>query len=261
MATVKYHNGTAWEVLQADSPNYIVPTSVVSQLINITTAGVAKRIPLQINTTVTGGNITIRRNGGTTKNLLNPDGTNVTELNQETKYFEIIEETTSYILKSSGSGDGIVQQETEPAGTKVGRLWLDLSSNTYQGTVFEELETGKLNKNGDTLESYSEKLLTNGAATGTINLDLSVQDNFNLTTSGAITLNPINVPTTGKAVSFTVAINQGGTAYAITHPTNTQFSNGNIPDTSAINKTHILSYISYNGGTRWYGNANLSFTT
>ena len=204
MAIAKYYNGTAWESLQADLPNYITPTSVVSQLINITTAGVSKVIPLRISTTVTGGNITVKRNGGTTKNLVNVDGTNVTELNSSKGYFEIVEDTTTFILLNSIS----------------------------------------LYKNGDTLESYSEKLLTNGAATGTINLDLSVQDNFNLTTSGAIVLNPINVPTTGKAVSFTVAINQGGTAYAITHPTNTQFSNGNIPDTSAINKTHILSYIS-----------------
>lgn len=32
----------------------------------------------------------------------------------------------------------IVSQATAPAGTVEGRFWLDVSDNTYQGTVFED---------------------------------------------------------------------------------------------------------------------------
>jgi hypothetical protein len=36
--------------------------------------------------------------------------------------------------------DEILQQDTEPTGIEEGRLWLDTSDSTYQGTVFQELE-------------------------------------------------------------------------------------------------------------------------
>lgn len=36
--------------------------------------------------------------------------------------------------------DPIIQQDTPPDGVKEGRLWLDTSDDTYQGTAFESLE-------------------------------------------------------------------------------------------------------------------------
>ncbi|WP_313803627.1 hypothetical protein [Cytobacillus sp.] len=36
--------------------------------------------------------------------------------------------------------DPIIQQDTPPDGVKEGRLWLDTSDDTYQGTVFESLK-------------------------------------------------------------------------------------------------------------------------
>jgi hypothetical protein len=172
-------------------------------------------------------------------------------------------------ILSAGSGtippDNSITNNKLVSDIKVGSL--ALLSTIEKGSVvgaLNEVKTGidgKLSKNADTLESYSEKLLTNATATGTVTLDLSVQDVFDLTLSGSTTLAFSNVPTTGKAVSCTVLIRQGGTAYSLTFPASVKFSNDNTPDVSAINKTHILSFYTVNGGTRWYCTSATNFTT
>ncbi|USK55906.1 hypothetical protein LIS82_05085 [Cytobacillus solani] len=51
--------------------------------------------------------------------------------------FNRIEQGISDALEGN---DPIIQQETPPDGIKEGRLWLDTSDNTYQGTVFESIK-------------------------------------------------------------------------------------------------------------------------
>jgi len=121
--------------------------------------------------------------------------------------------------------------------------------------------TTLLPKNQGTLESYSEKLLTNATSIGTVTLDLSIQDVFDLTLTGNTTLAFSNIPTTGKAASCTVLIRQGGVAYSLTFPASVKFASDSVPDVSAINKTHILSFYTVNSGTRWYCTPALNFAT
>lgn len=44
------------------------------------------------------------------------------------------------IADALDGSEPIIQQDTPPDGVKEGRLWLDTSDKTYQGTVFEELK-------------------------------------------------------------------------------------------------------------------------
>jgi len=154
-----------------DTVSYITPSSVVGQLINITTLSNNPRIPLKISTTVTGGNITIKRNGGSTKNLLNVDGSSVTELSQETMYFEVVEEASNFTLRPSGGlksffgdgSDGTIPDlntiTTAPNGGTVANLW-DMST----GTVFT---TGSLSSAANQvvfqIDFGSPQFLTNGS--------------------------------------------------------------------------------------------------
>lgn len=83
----------------------IVPDSVVSQLITVTTPDSTKsKFTLDIQTTVTGGAITINRDGGGAKNLQTPDGTNVEELSQDNRFFDIYEDGAVFILAPKGGG-------------------------------------------------------------------------------------------------------------------------------------------------------------
>lgn len=96
--------------LQADIGQYVVPTAIVGQLITIPHLTTASIYKLKIETTVTGGNITINDGSGALP-LLNVDGTNVTELSQDTKYFEVVKETVNFTLLPKGGvkeffGDG-----------------------------------------------------------------------------------------------------------------------------------------------------------
>jgi len=53
--------------------------------------------------------------------------------NSSTELWELIQLSGDDILN-------IIQSDTEPLGTVEGRIWLDTSDSTYQGTVFETLD-------------------------------------------------------------------------------------------------------------------------
>ena len=53
--------------------------------------------------------------------------------NSSTELWELIQLSGDDILN-------IIQSDTEPLGTVEGRIWLDTSDSTYQGTVFEDLD-------------------------------------------------------------------------------------------------------------------------
>lgn len=90
----------------AQLAEFATPDSVVSQLINITTdSPTASIINLKIATTVSGGPITINRNGAGAKALLNPDGSAVDELSQDTMFFKVVDEPANFYLAPSGGAN------------------------------------------------------------------------------------------------------------------------------------------------------------
>lgn len=110
--------------------------------------------------------------------------------------------------------------------------------------------SGKLDKSGDTLENYREKLVTLSGLTP--NVDLSLANVFKLTLEGATTLS-ISNPSIDVSQSLTLIITQPSTAYSVSFPPNVKWMNGTIPDLSAVSKTYYLLFDTIDGGVTWHG--------
>ena len=100
------------------------------------------------------------------------------------------------------------------------------------------------------LENYREKLVTLSGTSTTINLSLG--NVFTHTLSGNTTYTITNV-VNNQAHSFTLIITQTATARTITFPASVKWQGGEIPDLSTASKTYILTFVTINGGTTWFG--------
>lgn len=109
--------------------------------------------------------------------------------------------------------------------------------------------SGKLDKSGDTLENYREKLLTLSGLTP--DADLSLANVFKLTLEGATTLS-ISNPSIDVSQSLTLIITQPSTAYSVSFPPNVKWMNGTIPDLSAVSKTYYLLFDTIDNGVTWH---------
>lgn len=93
---------------------------------------------------------------------------------------------------------------------------------------------------------YIDKTVTNATATGTVTLNCSLGDLFDLTLTGNTTVALSNLPTlSGETFTFKIGASQGGTAYTLTwFGTITWLTTGGTaPAAPAANKTieYILS--------------------
>ena len=95
------------------------------------------------------------------------------------------------------------------------------------------------------LKDYSETKVAMGANS----IDLSAGNVHTKTISGSTTLTFDNPPATGKTGSFTLVLVNGGTN--VTFPT-VLWDGGDAPSLSASG-TDILSFMTMDGGTTWYG--------
>lgn len=103
------------------------------------------------------------------------------------------------------------------------------------------------------LRYYSETVYVIAAATGAVDIDISNGNVFDITLSGNTTFSFSTPSPSGPAFSITLILRQGGTSRTVTWPASVKWSNDTIPDVSDINKTAILTFVTINGGTRWYG--------
>ncbi len=127
--------------------------------------------------------------------------------------------------------------------------FMPLSGGIFTGPVSH----GRQEERQPQIKDYSEALSTNAVATGAVTLDIANGNVFNVTLTGDTTFTFANPAPNGQACSFTLILNQGGTARNVTWPTSVKWANDSVPDISAINKTSILTFVSINGGARWYG--------
>lgn len=102
------------------------------------------------------------------------------------------------------------------------------------------------------LKDYSETLVTNGATTGTVTIDIANGNVYDLTMAGATTLVFSNPAPTSQACSFTLKINMPSTLYAITWPASIKWDKEAVP-TFVASKTAYISFVTIDGGTRWHG--------
>ena len=104
-----------------------------------------------------------------------------------------------------------------------------------------------------TLNSYSENKVTNSSATGTVTLDLSTSNVFQVTLTGNTTFAFSNPPANTKVFSFTIIATQDATGgRTITWPTSKKFAGGvTPPPTTAANAVDVWSVMTYDGGTSY----------
>lgn len=115
---------------------------------------------------------------------------------------------------------------------------------------------GKLDKSGDTIENYREKII---ALTGlTPNVNLSLANVFKLTLEGATTLS-ISNPSIDVSQSFTLYLIQGAAAQSISFPASIEWANEQIPDLSTPNKKYRLLFDTIDGGVTWHGSFGGAF--
>ncbi len=101
---------------------------------------------------------------------------------------------------------------------------------------------------------YTE-LNTAATAVASTTIDCSVGNIFTVTMSASITtLAFSNVPASGRAYSLTLILAQDATGgRSITWPAAVKWPSGTAPTLSAANKVDIVTLVTTNGGTTWYG--------
>ena len=151
-----------------------------------------------------------------------------------------------------------------------GRLIVGTSGTTITTTSTQLVGIGtvtpraKLDVEGSLrLKTYSEAVQAVTSSSGNVNLDLSVAQNFTLTTSEAVTqFTVINPPS--DVTTFTIKILQGSTAFSVGIDTFKNSGGSSIPVswpgggvlpvvTQVANRTDIYSFKSFDGCSTLYG--------
>lgn len=105
------------------------------------------------------------------------------------------------------------------------------------------------------LKDYAETLTTVAATGATETLDLESGNVFDITLDASCTLTFSNPPASGRAGSFTLIVRQNGTGgWTLTYPASVKWAGGTPPTLStAASAIDILSFVTVNGGTTWFG--------
>jgi hypothetical protein len=119
----------------------------------------------------------------------------------------------------------------------------------YSDVVNSTMNFTNITTTGATISGYKTGRTDLGTTSGTVNLDLSVSNDFTCTLNGNTTFNITNTPSTG-AVGFSLQLNGGG-SYTVT------FTNAKYPAATAPALTaggiDVITFITYDNGTSWRG--------
>jgi len=99
-------------------------------------------------------------------------------------------------------------------------------------------------------DSYNETYV---ALTGTTPaVDCETGNVFALSTTGSTTFTFTNPPASGTGYGFTLKVTAGGT-HTLTWPASVDWAGATAPDAPASGETDVLGFLTYDGGTTWYG--------
>jgi hypothetical protein len=109
--------------------------------------------------------------------------------------------------------------------------------------------------NTPVLVDYEEKYTSPTISAGSLTLNLSDGNVFNVNLNAAITTFTIsNPPTSTNAGSFSLIFTADGTARAVSWPASVTWSAATPPTLTSTNgKKDFFAFITLNGGTNWYG--------
>ncbi len=103
-------------------------------------------------------------------------------------------------------------------------------------------------------ESYRETRTSPSISSNSLTLDLNNGNIFNVNLNANITTITINNPPSSQFVgNFTIIFTADGTPRSITWPASVKWSGSAPTLTSSNGKIDIFNFISYDGGTNWYG--------
>jgi hypothetical protein len=143
-------------------------------------------------------------------------------------------------LVNTGNTDGTLVLQTNGSTTAL-TLGVDQSA-TFAGdtSVSGELIATSLN------ETYV-------ALSGTTpTVDCEAGNVFALSTTGNTTFTFSNPPTSGTGYGFILKLTAGGT-HTISWPASVDWAAATAPDAPASGETDVLGFLTYDGGTTWYG--------
>lgn len=105
------------------------------------------------------------------------------------------------------------------------------------------------------LKDVAEVVVTEAASGSTETIDLEAGNVKDLTLSADCTLTFSNPPASGRAGSFTLIVRQDGTGgWELTYPASVVWAGGTEPTlSSAISAVDILTFMTLDNGTTWFG--------
>ena len=122
----------------------------------------------------------------------------------------------------------------------------DFVSAASGGTFSGDIDVG-----GELIaDSYNETYVALSGTTPAVNCEAG--NVFALSTSGNTTFTFTNPPASGTAYGFTIKVTAVGT-HTLTWPASVDWAGGSAPDAPASGETNVLVFITYDGGTTWYG--------
>jgi hypothetical protein len=132
---------------------------------------------------------------------------------------------------------------------------LDAKLALAGGTMSGELNLADNLLTRPRLKDYAEEQQTPTSTAGALTLDLTTGNVFEVTLTEATTITFSNPPATGHAGSLTLILKQDATgSRAVTWPASVDWPDGTAPTIStAANAVDILTFVTTDAGTRWYG--------
>lgn len=153
-------------------------------------------------------------------------------------------DTTSLSFTSFSSAGGGLSNIVEDTSPQLGG---DLDCNTHGINMGDQvLDQPKIRDYGESVNALGDL----GGGTDAINLELGNVVTATVSTS-AQTFTFTNPPASGTAGSFTLILTNGG-SQTITWPASVKWEGGTAPTLTASG-IDILTFITVDGGTTWYG--------
>ena len=125
----------------------------------------------------------------------------------------------------------------------------DLSGQSSSSFDWNDQVVGK-----SEFKDYAETSTTPSSSSGVLTLDIENGNVFAVTlTENITTLNFNNPSSTGRACSFTLILTQDSTPRTVTWPNSVKWGEGTSPTISTASAIYLLSFVTVNAGTTWYG--------
>ena len=155
----------------------------------------------------------------------------------------------SIIAAGTSSGQALVN-----TGNTDGTLVLQTNGSTTAltlGTAQSATFAGDTSISGELIAtSLNETYVALSGTTPTV--DCEAGNVFALSTTGNTTFTFSNPPTSGTGYGFILKLTAGGT-HTISWPASVDWAAATAPDAPASGETDVLGFLTYDGGTTWYG--------